>query len=204
MAGATEAMLYSSLNGAQPRPQTVYGCLLLALTAMAGVLASLVIAPGAEGLAGAYLAALMVAIAATDARTYLIPNELNAAAFALAVLRAGTIIPNAGLSAMLWAAFRAAVVALALLLLVLSYRHWRGREGLGLGDVKLAAVAGAWLDFTTVAAMIELAALSAIAAYIANSVRRGRPLRATAFLPFGLFLGPAIWIGWLWERWLLG
>jgi len=28
-----------------------------------------------------------------------------------------------------------------------------------------------------------------------------RPLRATAFLPFGLFLAPAIWIGWLGETW---
>lgn len=93
MAGVTEAMLHSNLNGAQPRVQTVYGCLLLALTALAGVLGSLIIAPGAEGLAGAYLAALMVATAATDARTYLIPNELNAAAFPLAVLRAGTIYP---------------------------------------------------------------------------------------------------------------
>ena len=32
---------------------------------------------------------------------------------------------------------------------------------------------------------------------------RDRPLRATAFLPFGLFLAPAIWIGWLIEA-LLG
>jgi leader peptidase (prepilin peptidase)/N-methyltransferase len=28
---------------------------------------------------------------------------------------------------------------------------------------------------------------------------RKRPLKATAFLPFGLFLVPAIWIGWLVE-----
>jgi leader peptidase (prepilin peptidase)/N-methyltransferase len=28
---------------------------------------------------------------------------------------------------------------------------------------------------------------------------RKRPLKATAFLPFGLFLAPAIWIGWLAE-----
>jgi leader peptidase (prepilin peptidase)/N-methyltransferase len=29
-----------------------------------------------------------------------------------------------------------------------------------------------------------------------------RPLKATAFLPFGLFLAPAIWIGWLIEAFL--
>jgi leader peptidase (prepilin peptidase)/N-methyltransferase len=81
------------------------------------------------------------------------------------------------------------------------YRRWRGRDGLGLGDVKLAAVCGAWLDLATVAAVIELAALLAIGAYVANAALRRRPLRGTAFLPFGLFLAPAVWIGWLGETW---
>jgi leader peptidase (prepilin peptidase)/N-methyltransferase len=89
-----------------------------------------------------------------------------------------------------------------LLLLMQLYRRWRGRDGLGLGDIKLAAVGGAWLDFTAMAVVIELAALSAISAYAANAALRRKPLRATAFLPFGLFLAPAIWIGWLGEAWL--
>jgi hypothetical protein len=44
----------------------------------------------------------------------------------------------------------------------------------------------------TVVAVIELAAVSAIAAYAANAPFQRKPLRATAFLPFGLFLAPAI------------
>jgi leader peptidase (prepilin peptidase)/N-methyltransferase len=80
-----------------------------------------------------------------------------------------------------------------------GYRRWRGRDGLGLGDVKLAAVAGAWLGPVTIFAVIELAALSALGAYAVNAYLRKRPLRASAFLPFGLFLAPAIWIGWLVE-----
>jgi leader peptidase (prepilin peptidase)/N-methyltransferase len=84
---------------------------------------------------------------------------------------------------------------------MLLYRRWRGRDGLGLGDVKLAAVCGAWLDLATVAAVIELAALLAIGAYVASAALRRERLRATAFLPFGLFLAPAIWIGWLGESW---
>jgi leader peptidase (prepilin peptidase) / N-methyltransferase len=60
-------------------------------------------------------------------------------------------------------------------------------------------VAGAWLGFVAIFAAIELAALSALGAYVLNSYLRNRPLRATAFLPFGLFLAPAIWIGWLAE-----
>ncbi|WP_312017877.1 prepilin peptidase [Bradyrhizobium japonicum] len=101
-------------------------------------------APGAEGLYGAYLAALMLAIAANDARHFLIPNELTAAAFALALLRAGAFVPDIGIEALLWPVARAAAVALPLLLLMAFYRRWRGRDGLVLGDVKLAAVCGAF------------------------------------------------------------
>ena len=178
--------------------------LAVSLVLIAAIVASLVAAPGAEGLCGAVLAALMLAIAVTDARRYLIPNELTGTALAFALVRAGAVAPDAGLRAALWAGFRAAAVALPLLALMLLYRRWRGRDGLGLGDIKLAAVCGAWLDLTTVVAVIELAALSGIGAYAAHAALRRRPLRATAFLPFGLFLAPAIWIGWLAETWLAG
>jgi leader peptidase (prepilin peptidase)/N-methyltransferase len=99
----------------------------------------------------------------------------------------------------LWAALQAIAVTVPLLALMAGYRRWRGRDGLGLGDVKLAAVAGAWLGPVTIFAVIELAALSALGAYAVNAYLRKRPLRASAFLPFGLFLAPAIWIGWLVE-----
>jgi leader peptidase (prepilin peptidase)/N-methyltransferase len=175
--------------------------LALGIALLLGVFASLVTAPGAEGLYGAFLAALMLAIAAYDARHYLIPNELTGAAFALALLRAAAFVPDIGIEALLWPLARAAAVTLPLLLLMALYRRWRGRDGLGLGDVKLAAVCGAWVDLATMVAVIELAALAAIAAYLANAALRRQRVRGTAFLPFGLFLAPAIWIGWLGETW---
>lgn len=175
--------------------------LALGIALLLGVFASLVTAPGAEGLYGAFLAALMLAIAAYDARHYLIPNELTGAAFALALLRAAAFVPDIGIEALLWPLARAAAVVLPLLLLMALYRRWRGRDGLGLGDVKLAAVCGAWVDLATMVAVIELAALAAIAAYLANAALRRQRVRGTAFLPFGLFLAPAIWIGWLGETW---
>ncbi len=173
--------------------------IVLSFTLLAAVAGSLLAAPGTDGLSGALLGALMLAIAIVDSGRYIIPNELAGAAVALALLRAGTVGPEAGLPAVIWAAFRAIAVAVPLVLLMLGYRRWRGRDGLGLGDVKLAAVAGAWLGFVTIFAVIELAALSALGAYVVNGYLRRRPLKATAFLPFGLFLAPAIWIGWLVE-----
>lgn len=172
---------------------------ILTLTLLAAVGASLALAPGPDGLCGAYLAALMLAIAATDADRYIIPNELTAAAFALALLRAGTIGPEAGWEAVLWALIRAAAVTLPLLALMAGYRRWHGRDGLGLGDVKLAAVIGAWLGWATIFAVLELATLTAITVYLINALLRKRRLRGAAFLPFGSFLAPAIWLGWLTE-----
>jgi len=163
------------------------------------VAGSLVAAPGTNGLLGALLAALMLAIAVVDAQHYIIPNQLTGAALALALFRAGMAEPEPGWLNVLWAVLRATATALPLLLLMRAYRRWRGRDGLGLGDVKLAVVAGAWLGWVTIFAVIELAALSALGAYAVNGYLRGRPLNATAFLPFGLFLAPAIWIGWLAE-----
>jgi leader peptidase (prepilin peptidase)/N-methyltransferase len=172
---------------------------LLCVALLAAVGVSLVASPGADGLLGAFLALLMAAIAVTDNSRYIIPNELTAAAFALALLRAGTVGPDADWFGVGWAALRAAAIVLPFLALMLGYRRWRGRDGLGLGDIKLAGVAGAWLGFVTIFAVIELATLTALAAYFINARFRKRPLKATEFLPFGLFLAPAIWIGWLIE-----
>jgi len=171
----------------------------LSLTLLAATAASLIAAPGPDGLFGAFLAALMLAIAITDSRRYIIPNELTASAIALALFRAGSVGLDPDLRNVLWAAFKAAVIALPFLGLMAGYRRWRGRDGLGLGDVKLAAVAGAWLGWVAIFAVVELATLSALGAYLAVGYLRKRPLRATAFLPFGAFLAPAIWIGWLAE-----
>jgi leader peptidase (prepilin peptidase) / N-methyltransferase len=173
--------------------------LFLSLALLAVVCASLAASPGPDGVFGAFLGLLMLAIAVTDNNRYIIPNELTAAAAALALLRAGTIGADADWPGVTWAALRAAAIAVPMLLLMFGYRHWRGRDGLGFGDIKLAAVAGAWLGWATIFAVIELATLSALGAYIVSGYLNKRPLKATAFLPFGLFLAPAIWIGWLIE-----
>jgi leader peptidase (prepilin peptidase) / N-methyltransferase len=172
---------------------------ILSFALLAAVGGSLLAAPGPQGLFGAFLGGLMLAIAVVDADRYIIPNELTGAALALALFRAGAIGPEADWRAVLWAALQAIAVTVPLLALMAGYRRWRGRDGLGLGDVKLAAVAGASLGLVTIFAVIELAALSALGVYAVNAYLRKRPLRGNALLPFGLFLAPAIWIGWLVE-----
>jgi leader peptidase (prepilin peptidase)/N-methyltransferase len=139
----------------------------------------------------------MTAIAHRDAHEFIIPDQYSAAAFALALAAAVLTPDQDAISAVSAALLRAAVLALAFLAIRLLYRQLRGRQGLGLGDVKLAGIAGAWLDWTMLPIVIEIAALSALTAVLINQVITRRALKPTTRLPFGLFLAPSIWIGWL-------
>lgn len=78
----------------------------LGLALLAAVAGSLLAAPGPDGLFGALLAALMLAIAVIDSGRYIIPNELTGAAVVLALLRAGLVGPEAGWHAVIWATLR--------------------------------------------------------------------------------------------------
>ena len=132
-----------------------------------------------------------------DARAFIIPDKLTIAAFLLALTNAA----NGGLESMpeniAVAALRGLGLALAFFALREIYLRLRHRHGIGLGDVKLAAVAGAWLDWTLIPAAIEIAALTALTIYVASRLIRRRPLCGAAKLPFGLFFAPAIWFCWL-------
>ncbi len=176
---------------------------LLVASAVA-IISSVAAVPGAAGVLGAGLALTMLAIAATDARRFIIPDPLNAAGLALGFSHAAWASEGETLAAAVGgAALRAALVALSFFVLRALYARYRGREGIGLGDVKLAAVAGAWLDWPVIPIAIEIAALSALAAYAVRRYICRRPLRATSALPFGLFFAPAIWFGWLLEATVL-
>ena len=174
--------------------------------AVAAALASIAVAPDARGFLGGCLALLMGAIALHDARRFIIPNVLNAAAFALALAHAVALDPGAAAEQVALALARAAAAAAVFLAIKLGYRALRGREGLGMGDVKLAGVAGAWLDWFAILVAVELAVLAALGVHLARLAVRKRPLRAAGALPFGLYLAPAIWVAWfvqmVWWWWL--
>ncbi|HEY4846927.1 MAG TPA: A24 family peptidase [Methylocella sp.] len=181
----------------KPARQATITYAAFAAIACAIVIASLVAAPGRSGLFGGTLGLLMLAIAIADARSFIIPDKLTIAAFLLALTNAA----NEGLEStpenIAVAASRGLVLAVAFFALRESYLRLRHRHGIGLGDVKLAAVAGAWLDWTLIPVAIEIAALTALIVYIASQLVLRRPLCAAAKLPFGLFFAPAIWFCWL-------
>jgi leader peptidase (prepilin peptidase) / N-methyltransferase len=190
----------ASLSGTQAR---IVGACALTLVALAGIAASIEAAPGLPGYFGAALALLMLAIAVIDARWLIIPDTLSAAAFALGLGNAAMLAPNAMTEAVGVAILRGAVLALLFYGLRALYRRLRGRQGIGLGDVKLAAVAGAWLDWTSLPIVVEIAALSALGVIGVRYYLSGRALNTALKFPFGLFFAPSIWICWLLEATLL-
>ena len=179
--------------------------LLLPLIAVAAVVASLCAQAGVMGALGAALALVMITIAVIDSSSFVIPDVLSMAGLALALVNAAaeTSTIETMILAIATALARGGVLASGFLLIRSVYAQVRGVEGIGLGDVKLAAVAGAWLDWQMMPIAVEIAASSALTIYVVRHLLFGRPLRAVERVPFGLFFAPAIWVAWLLEAMLM-
>jgi leader peptidase (prepilin peptidase)/N-methyltransferase len=165
---------------------------------LCAVAASVLAAPGVAGVLGGGLAAVMLAIAVIDARHFIIPDWLVLVALGLGLLHAASAAPQDISAVLMFAAVRGLVLALAFWALLKGYEWVRRREGMGLGDVKLAFVAGVWLDWLALILAVEVAALAALAV-VAIRALRGHRVTGQTPVPFGAFFAPAIWLGWVLE-----
>lgn len=150
--------------------------------------------------ASSVLGLTMLAIARSDAQRYIIPDILSLPAIPLGLLAAALLAPTgAANSAILNHVLAAVVAAGAYAGLRGIFGAWKKRECMGLGDVKLAAAAGAWcglggfVNATLLACLASLAVLLIAAAF-------GTPGSKESKIPFGLFLAPAIWIIWVLQQ----
>jgi leader peptidase (prepilin peptidase)/N-methyltransferase len=76
------------------------------------------------------------------------------------------------------------------------YLRLRNREGLGMGDAKLLAASGAWVDISGLASVVFLGSVLAMSAVLAASLIGWR---ASTFdpVPFGTYLCLGTWLVWL-------
>ena len=139
---------------------------------------------------------IMLAIARSDWRSYRVPDRLNALALALRGVDIA-LSPTPRSPDALDSLFGALIASGAFYLFRAAYGWLRGQEGLGLGDVKLAGVAGAWIDLRLLAFVIEFAALAGLTLAL---IRRRGPLKGNTRVPFAVGFAPAIWLGWWLER----
>lgn len=169
---------------------------------------------------------LLIALAALDAEHLWLPDRLTLGGAALGLLvsaaRFGvhwfwTSLPlhwsmGSGLEGHGAVVFEAVVrwvvaivVAPGLILLVRwTYKTLRGREGVGLGDVKLMLLLAAWLGLShTLLAFflgVTIGAIVALVVLIVPSLRRGTDVWHLTKLPLGTFLAIGGIISALWGR----
>ncbi|WP_315721958.1 MULTISPECIES: prepilin peptidase [unclassified Bradyrhizobium] len=120
----------------------------------------------------------------TDLRSGLLPDGMNAL---VAISGFARLAALTDLSEAMSTSIAAVAVGVALLLLRRIYAMARGRQGLGLGDVKFLMAATFWAGLPGLPILLLVATMAALAAVLALAVMGRRPTGQTA-LPFGPFL----------------
>jgi leader peptidase (prepilin peptidase) / N-methyltransferase len=162
------------------------------LAAAAVALTALLVDGGTSAWLDCLLGWWLLALAWIDIRSWLLPDLLTLP-LVLAGLAAAAVFDPGQLTDRSCAA---ALGYVSLTAIAALYRALRHREGLGRGDAKLLAAAGAWVGTAALPQVIFFAALSGLVA--AGCLRlAGVRLRAQSALPFGPFLALATWVLWL-------
>lgn len=141
-----------------------------------------------EAVRGSLFFAILLGIALTDARSYIIPDEFSVGGavvgLALAPLAGGPSLAEAGLGAALGFGLLWAIAGLGKLFF--------GKDAMGGGDVKMMAMAGAFLGPPGVLITLFLGALIGSVIFGPIAWRTGK------LVPFGIFLalGAGLAYGW--------
>ena len=143
-------------------------------------------------LASCMLGWALLALAAIDWRDLLPPDELTLPLIPAGIAAAYFVAPSLPVAHLI-----GAIAGFAVFVAVRwVYQRIRGREGLGLGDAKLLAAAGAWVGWVGLPSVVLIAATAALAVALAQGLA-GRRMGLGEAVPFGSYLALATWIVWL-------
>lgn len=140
--------------------------------------------------------ALLVVLFGTDYDVQRLPDVITLPGIVVGVLLA-LVTPPGVMAALAGAALGAGV----LLFVRWGWKRLTGVDGMGLGDVKMLAMIGAFLGWQQVGVVLFLATLTGALLGIALAAGRRRSLQTR--LPFGTFLAAAAYIASLWGDALL-
>jgi leader peptidase (prepilin peptidase)/N-methyltransferase len=162
----------------------------------AASLAGALILSGIDAIFGSLLAAVALWVAVVDLDRFEIPDAANLAILGLGVAWS---LQSAGVDheVVVEIALRSLLAAGLLFAVREVYRILRHREGLGLGDVKLAGAGASWLSWSHIVLALLIAAVAAILLVLARGKLTGERIQVGAAIPFGAFLAPAIWGAWV-------
>lgn len=153
---------------------------------------SLMVLPGWLAGAGAVLGWTLLTLAIIDWRHLVLPDRLTlplvVAGLAVAWAIEPTKLVDHGAGALIGYVVIVAIAA--------AYRHWRKREGIGMGDAKLFAAAGAWVGWQGLSSVLLASAAAGLAVALIEA-RLTRRLAADRERPFGPYIAGALWLTWL-------
>jgi len=141
--------------------------------------------PSAEAIAAAVFCSLLLALAAIDLDHFLLPDRITLPAIAVGWLLQPWLPTTSFLDAVV-----GALVGAGALILLINVWYWlRDEESMGLGDVNMLAMIGAFLGWQGVASTLFFA--SFLGAVVGLGLVAARRLTLKGKLPFGFFLALA-------------
>jgi leader peptidase (prepilin peptidase) / N-methyltransferase len=158
------------------------------VTALLWVAAALRFGLSWQALSMAVFLTILLGIALTDARTYIIPDE-----FSLGGLLLGLLLALAPGTLSIWQALAGAALGFGILFLAGALGEWwMEKPAMGGGDIKMMAMVGAFLGPLGAVLTIFLGALVGTLVFGPYSLRTGK------LVPFGIFLaiGAAVTQAW--------
>ncbi|MDQ1901660.1 A24 family peptidase [Paracoccus sp. WLY502] len=146
---------------------------------------------------GMGLFAALVAISVIDIRTRRIPDLLSLSLMCAGLIQAAWAVQRGAAPTVLTdSIIGAASGYLVFAAIGAAFFRMRGQEGLGLGDAKLLAAAGAWLGWQMLPAVVLIAALGGLA-QMAVAGRLWPARAADRSLAFGPWLALAFFSLWI-------
>ncbi|MDI9234154.1 prepilin peptidase [Limnohabitans lacus] len=144
----------------------------------------------ASAMAWAGFAAALVALAAIDADTTLLPDAITQPLVWSGLLAASLQWSAQSLSQALWGAVAG---YLFLWTVYWLFKLLTGKDGMGQGDFKLLAALGAWLGWPSLVSLVLIASLTGVAGGLLMRARG--QLYEDGYIPFGPFLAFAgLWV----------
>lgn len=138
------------------------------------------------------LGGLLVSLAVIDVVSLRLPNVLTYPLIGIGLALAAPL----GTDALISRLVGATAGFLVLFAVSRAYRALRGREGLGLGDAKLLAGAGAWLGWMPLPWVVLIGCVASLLGVAAMAILRRETVRAGR-IPFGAGLALGLMTVWL-------
>lgn len=142
---------------------------------------------------GVVLLIVLLVLSGIDIRQHRLPDVLTLPLVALGLTLSAL---HGGWIGFAMAVFAAALGFLVFLAIAWLYRRARGHDGLGLGDAKLLAAAGAWLGPLWLAPVVFISATTALCCVLLLRLA-GRTINSETRVPFGPFLACGLFSCWL-------